>query len=141
VQIDNAMLVLGTVAPPYAALHPSDQLDRCLRYYYEIGGKSVYDVVAVLQVVGPTVASGVFLFPTAMAVPPTITVSAPGDFRVLDANGVAIPCQAINTAVATVRECQMSIAVTGGGLVPGHAAYVSANNTLTARIRLEANPP
>ena len=31
--IDNAMLVVGSVAADYAPLHPADDLARCLRYY------------------------------------------------------------------------------------------------------------
>src|SRR5215831_13578295 len=31
--VDNAMLVVGSVAADYAPLHPADDLARCLRYY------------------------------------------------------------------------------------------------------------
>jgi hypothetical protein len=36
--VDNAMLVVGSVAADYAPLHPADELARCLRYYEVIGG-------------------------------------------------------------------------------------------------------
>lgn len=35
--IDNATLVVGSVAADYAPLHPADDLARCLRYYEQIG--------------------------------------------------------------------------------------------------------
>src|SRR5262252_9445345 len=34
--LDNAMLVVGSVAADYAPLHPADDLARCLRYYEKI---------------------------------------------------------------------------------------------------------
>ena len=36
--VDNAMLVVGSVAADYAPLHPADDLSRCLRYYEQTGG-------------------------------------------------------------------------------------------------------
>lgn len=38
--LDNAMLVVGSVAADYAPLHPADDLARCLRYYEVFGGVS-----------------------------------------------------------------------------------------------------
>jgi len=35
--LDNAMLVVGSVAADYAPLHPADDLARCLRYYELLG--------------------------------------------------------------------------------------------------------
>ena len=37
--IDNAMLVVGSVPADYAPMHPADDLARCLRYY-EVAGQS-----------------------------------------------------------------------------------------------------
>src|SRR5262252_1144808 len=34
--LDNAMLVVGSVAADYAPLHPADDLARCLRYYQQV---------------------------------------------------------------------------------------------------------
>jgi hypothetical protein len=38
--IDSAVLVVGSVAPPYAPLHPQEDLARCQRYYEVHGGVS-----------------------------------------------------------------------------------------------------
>jgi hypothetical protein len=35
--IDNAMLVVGSVAADYVPMHPADDLARCLRYYEKMG--------------------------------------------------------------------------------------------------------
>jgi len=43
--VDNAMLVMGSVAADYAPLHPADDLARCLRYYEIIGASSAASVV------------------------------------------------------------------------------------------------
>lgn len=41
--VDNAMLVVGSVAADYAPLHPADDLDRCLRYYELLGTPGIGD--------------------------------------------------------------------------------------------------
>ena len=41
--VDNAMLVVGSLAADYAPLHPADDLARCLRYYEVLPGAG-YDI-------------------------------------------------------------------------------------------------
>jgi hypothetical protein len=142
VQLDNAVLVLGAVAPPFAALHPAEQLDRCLRYYQEIGDPAVAgSFIGSGFVISATGAQCIVRYATEMAVVPTITISAPTDFEVGNAAGASVPCTSLilsTPALDTRRECRL-IATVAGGLVAGNATFLRGSNA-NARIRLEANP-
>src|SRR5262245_29360052 len=137
--LDNAVLVVGTTAPTYAPLHPADELLRCQRYYVEIGGTQVFEMALPMQAYGAGAAIGALTFPVQMAIAPTLTVSAPGDWRLLSSSLTSITCTSISAANTTPRSCQLSVAVTSG-LVAGDATMLTANNTLAARLTGEANP-
>src|SRR5262245_11648421 len=137
--LDSAVLTMGQWAPPFHPLHPADDLARCKRYYQEVGGLAAAEYVALLQVADPTVAFGPFVYPVEMAVAPTITVSAPGDWALTAAAGAFTPLTAFTTATVTRRSCRFSCTV-ASGLVAANATMLIANNTLAARIRFEANP-
>jgi hypothetical protein len=138
--LDNAVLAVGSVAPDYVPLHPAEDLARCQRYYQEIGGQGVFEYVCMLQAYATTTALGVLAWAVPMAVAPTITFSAPGDFRLLNATAAtSLGCTGVSAASPTTRSAQVSASV-ASGLVAGDATMFGANNTLAARVRLESNP-
>ena len=136
--IDNAMLVVGAVAADYAPLHPADDLARCLRYYRVWGGLATNEDIATGMCVSTTVASIVLGLSPELAVSPTQTLSAPGDFAVINSAGSPVTC----TAVSAIRANKRSTVINGtvaSGLVAGNGAYLTTLNT-NARLNLEANP-
>jgi hypothetical protein len=70
--LDNATLVVGSVAADYAPLHPADDLARCLRYYEKVKATTRFNAV------GAGAASFTPLpYKTTMAITPTITAGTP----------------------------------------------------------------
>jgi len=137
--VDNAVLALGAAAVPYAPLHPAEDLARCLRYYQEMGGLDPSEYILSLQCYSTTQANGPLRYVVEMAIAPTITVSAPGDWRLSSATFTTIPATGLIAANVTRRTCVVSATV-ASGLVAGNVTVLFANNTANARIRLEANP-
>ena len=75
--VDNAMLVVGSVAADYAPLHPADDLARCLRYYEKLaddGDGSLYP--SSIATAASQNATQTAFFKAKKAVTPTVTVIA-----------------------------------------------------------------
>lgn len=139
VYVDNAMLVLGSVAADYAPLHPAEEMERCQRYYQVIGGTTAYEQAGSGYVYSTT-NSVIFLpFLVQMAIAPTVTKSAAGDWCVNAAGGAATALSAMAFDQITVRGCRV-LADVAAGLTAGQGVNLFANNTTNARIFLEANP-
>jgi len=74
VYLDNAMLVVGSVAADYAPLHPADDLARCQRYYeVQGGGSGATFVHQVWSGAGGLNIQWTHLFATQKAITPTLT--------------------------------------------------------------------
>jgi hypothetical protein len=138
VQIDNAVLVVGAVAPPYAPLHPAEDLARCLRYYQVWGGTIVNEYLTNGQCYATTKAQAPLAYPVVMGGVPTITVSAPGDFQVAGTAGGALTLTGLGGTAITNRSTNLDCTV-ASGLVAGQAT-VLRTNTLAARLVAEWNP-
>jgi hypothetical protein len=137
--VDSAVLVADTIAPTYAPLHPTEEWARCQRYYREYGGLDLFESIASLQAFSTTQTLGALIFPLEMAVAPTLTVSAAADFGLFNAAGTILGCTALTAATITRRGLRIAANV-ASGLVAGNASILLANNTLAARLRLEATP-
>jgi len=137
--LDSATLVASSAPAAYQPLHPADDLLRCQRYYYELGGLDTNENVLPMQCYSTTQAQGPFRFPVEMAIPPTITISAIGDWRLTSSTLGAIVCSALAGASPTRRGCAITASV-ASGLVAGNASILFANATLAARIKFESNP-
>jgi len=125
---------------PYAPLHPADDLARCQRYYYVVGGLPAFEFVTPGMCHGATAWAGAILrFPVEMAVTPSLTVSAAADWAVYAANGAVTACATVTMSGQTRRSTAMSGTV-AAGLVAGNGTALFANNTLNARLQFEANP-
>jgi hypothetical protein len=138
--VDNAVLVVGSAAPTYAPLGPADDLTRCQRYYYEVGGLHANEAAATMHSFAGGQARGTLRFPVEMAVAPAMAVSAPGDWALYTSAGVIVACTGIAPVVLTRRSVLFD-ATCAGGLLAGGGTTLIANSTLAARIRFEANPP
>lgn len=136
--LDSAVLVAAAAAPPYSPLHPVDNLARCQRYYYEIGGLDGNEVVATMMYFAGA-ARGALQFPVEMATAPTVTISVAGDWAVYNSAGGTQVCTALVAGQITRRNC-MLIATIASGLANADATVLYANATTAARLRFEANP-
>jgi hypothetical protein len=135
--VDNTVLVVGEIPQVYVPLHPQEDTARVLRYRFMLGGLSPNEVVAQVFVTSATTAFGVLRYPVAMAVPPTLTVSAPGDWILYRAGGQPTPCLSIAASEVTRRSCRLDLTCGTPGL--GGSASVLAAGSLAARMTFEAN--
>ena len=137
--LDNAMLVVGSVAADYAPLHPADDLARCERYYeLTASGNSEW------QVTGMCYSATQAVFPKRWriqkSVVPTVTYSPAANWAVMlnttaDANLTAIS----TLGSATVFGVGIQ-ATTASGLVAGQATILKGGGSAVGQIYAEANP-
>jgi len=136
--LDNAMLVVGSVAADYAPLHPADDLARCLRYYETIGGTNG-EYLVTGQAYAATNALAPLRFTTRKAVTPTVTFpTGPGGFQCYGAGASPITLTAISGGGITPAGTQISATV-ASGLVAGNATLIFPNTSL-GTVVVEANP-
>jgi hypothetical protein len=136
--VDAAMLVIGSTVVPYAPLHPADDVARCQRYYAEIGGLATNEQVASGMCASTTTADVPIRFPVEMAIAPTVTISAAGDFLLIGNDGAAKAVTALAFSQQTRRSARC-LATVAAGLTAGGGTSLMAANTV-ARIRFDANP-
>src|SRR5499427_8448303 len=122
VYLDNAMLVVGSVAADYAPLHPADDLARCLRYYERVGDGS--EILIAGWSGAASEAIGGFLRWTRKAVTPTVTNSGTWG---------TVNCNQPVTASGTVAGCQLYTTSTASG----HVQFTSSGSAYQT---VEANP-
>lgn len=137
--LDNAMLVVGASPVDFVPTPPADGLDRCQRYYQEIGGLSLFEPFGVGANASTTVGEIHVRLPVEMVAAPTVTVSAAGDFTLLGADGTQKTATAVSVNQATRRSLRLLVTV-AAGLTAGGGTAMLANNTLAARLKIEANP-
>jgi len=130
--VDNAMLVVGSVAADYAPLHPADDLARCVRYYEQIGGMVTSEPLTVGQAFSTTQAVYALRFRSQKAVTPTITNF--GSFATMLANSTNQALTNISYAAISVAGLQITTTV-ASGLVAGNATLLNAGAVV-----VEANP-
>jgi hypothetical protein len=123
--VDSTVLVVGTSAPPYAPLHPADEMSRCQRYY-EVHGGVVNSVDWNLYSTGAGVTSNVTMPIARKAVTPTVTRN--GTWAL--SNASAQPTAA-NPSMSSYR---MYCPATAAGMV--EYSPDSADDTVT----IEGNP-
>jgi hypothetical protein len=124
--LDNAMLVIGSVAADYAPLHPADDLARCLRYYEVMGQPGGNDFVFSGYATG---ASGTWFFPATFKVqkPVVPTVTKVGTWGVTN-------CGQPGVAAPTGYGFQLFIGSVASGLM------FTQNNSAGTCFTVEGNP-
>ena len=139
VEINDATLVVGPYPAPYVPLTPEEDLSRCKRYYWTVGGSDAVELICPMQCYSTTQALGDIRFPVEMAVTPTVTVTNPTNFACLTAAGVSQACTAVSGSVITKTHARLN-ATTASGLVAGNATILHANSSTSLLIAFEANP-
>jgi hypothetical protein len=127
--IDNAMLVVGSVVADYAPLHPADDLGRCLRYYEVITGAAQFATGYL-----PSTTSGRYsLRYSPKAVTPTITFPAAANFSIND----SITPSSLSADNVALSSCRI-IAI-ASGLTAGQGSILSLGGGSPV-LSIEANP-
>jgi len=134
--LDNAMLVIGSQPCDYVALHPADDLARCLRYFEVLGQNAA--IVAPGMATAATAAQH-YLRYSSKAVTPTINISAAAHFAVLAATGSPQACTALTASGVTNYSCLLSSTIGASTLVAGNSSALYGNNA-SAVLSIEANP-
>jgi len=140
--IDNAMLVVGSVAADYAPLHPADDLARCNRYYQRWNSGGAGDVLTVGHVYTTTGSIGSWGMRATMSATPTFTCRAVGDFCIVNATNFQGPqCTGIGIYLGNVDHIGISANVASGLVANSAGAVVSTVAAgSSAWAALEANP-
>lgn len=138
--IDNAMLVVGSVAADYVPMHPADDLARCLRYYEYITGNNTEILLGGGQCYSTTAAVFNWPFKVVKAVQPTITISGSPLLAVYNASGGAVAVTSVAASTARQNGAWFNLNV-AGGLVAGSATHLIGNTGQSGGVVVaEANP-
>jgi hypothetical protein len=138
VYLDNATLGVGSAVQVYLPVDSALELARCMRYYQVLGGLDANEMIAIVQATTTTTALGPLRYPVPMAIAPTMTISAAGDFETLIPSGPAQAVTALTGASITARSMRLTVTV-AANLAAGAASVLRAAN-VNARLILEANP-
>jgi len=133
--VDNAMLVMGSVAADYAPLHPADDLARCLRYY-ERSSWAVNAYMAMGQSYSTTQFAGTLAYSIIKAVTPTCTVTGLPSFT----NGTfgVIGSSSWSASASGASNTQYTGSV-ASGLTAGQVGTLLGGGSGSV-LALEANP-
>ena len=125
--IDNAMLVVGSVAADYAPLHPADDLARCLRYYETMGTPPLGDVIVngIATAGGQTIRASLPLRQFKPVIP---TVTVTGTWGLTNASG-----QPTADAIGD-KVIRLAVNSTAAGL------FFAVNANVNTYVLIEANP-
>lgn len=137
--LDNAMLVVGSVAATYTPLHPVDEWLRCARYYRTwVVPASNTCQIGLGSAVSTTVA--VFSLPLspAMATAPSLVATA-GDWTVVDGAGGVVDLSSISLSHAQATGVVVNATV-ASGLTQFRPYLLTADAGGTRTLALEANP-
>jgi len=139
VEVNDAMLVVGSVPADYAPLHPVDELARCLRYYEISPGGSGSVGIMMGQAISTTQAEGPYIYRVEKAVAPSVTFTGAGNYYACAGNMAQIAGTAIALdGAATTRSAMVRVTV-ASGLTTGQGSVIQAVNSGGVFV-VEANP-
>jgi len=133
IEMNDAMLVVGSVPADYAPLHPADDLARCLRYYETMGGTN-NEYVLTGQAWSTTGTFYPLRFTVRKAITPTVTFTP--SFGTTAAAGANTSLTNLTSAVITPAGSQIGGTV-ASGMVAGSATVLYSSG---GSIVVEANP-
>lgn len=122
--VTDVQLEINNSPTPFERRPIGTELALCQRYFYSVGGDSIYQIIAnggvnysTTQVVGSAV-----YFPVTMRTSPTLSYTTVGDFGVYNSTGGIIACTGL-----TINSNEQSAKV--GGLRPVVASGLSTGNS------------
>ena len=135
--ITGVQLEAGTTASPFEYRQYGTELALCQRYFWKIGGTTVYEQIAMGLVDGGSNVSCITSLPVAMRTAPSVGYSSASAFQINDA-----AVQVVTTAVAIYQPALQTtgivVTVAPAPLTLGRAARFFIGNSLSAYINFSA---
>jgi len=136
-QITGVQLEAGTTASPFEYRQYGTELALCQRYFWKIGGTTVYEQIAMGLVDGGSNVSCITSLPVAMRTAPSVGYSSASAFQINDA-----AVQVVTTAVAIYQPALQTtgivVTVAPAPLTLCRAARFFIANSLSAYINFSA---
>jgi hypothetical protein len=141
-RIYGVLFLPGVEAPSAARapfiMRPFDQeLLLCRRYFTQFGGASVAEALCIAAVVAATVSDGVLVFPSPMRAAPTLAFSAVSDWCVDNGSYIAATALSISGPTGAAFD-RFTLRMTHASIAASVPVIMHANNTLNARLKLDA---
>ena len=127
----------GNVVFPVQSRDVGTEKLLAYRYYWEWQAGATADVVCVAQAYNTTQSQGVISLPVTMRVAPTLSVSAAGDFKTLQASGSGSDaCSSVT--LLSANKVSAALEFTSANLVAGDATRVDAGGSASAKLKFDS---
>lgn len=135
-QVTGVQLELGTVATPYDYRRYNEELLTCYRYYQRTNCYGAYYYLASGIQYNTTTGYLYMQLPAPMRTVPTLTLSAPADFQVL--NGAATNITALSIAGVASETGSIGLTYSGSGTT-GRGAVLRSDSGANVYLALDAS--
>jgi len=139
-EITQVQLELGSEATPFEHRPYGDELQRCQRYYYQLGPyTNQYEVIFMpTWATSTTTQQLAFNFPVKMRAAPTITHNGVSEFRVNDNLQHDEVCNSILFSQIRPERSMATFGKASANLNVGYSGYINTNNYTSATIYIDA---
>ena len=134
--ITGCQLEIGEAATDFQFEPFETTLRKCMRYYYQLGGASVYERIGAGVNRSSTLVFITTDHPVPMRTTPTLSVSSVSDF-LIDGTGGDV-CSAVSITQSSTIKLGLLINLATAGDPGGSGAQLVTNNTLDARMKITA---
>ena len=139
-QITGVQLEVSSEATPFEHRPYADELQRCLRYYYQLGPyTNQYEVIFMpTWATSTTTQQLAFNFPVKMRAAPTITHNGVSEFRVNDNLQHDEVCNSLLFSQIRPERSMATFGKASANLNVGYSGYINTNNYTSATIYIDA---
>jgi hypothetical protein len=134
--LTGVQLEAGSVASPFERRDYGRELQMCQRYCVVYGGDSLYERIAMVDVVNAASTNGTIYPPVTMRVTPTLAVNSASNFAIYSRN-VITTCTSVNIQFSS-RQVVTVEPLVASGLTTGSSGQFITNNTTAAKLTLSA---
>ena len=139
-KLTGVQLEVGSEATPFEHRSYADELQRCMRYYYQLGPyTNQYEVIFMPTWATSTTTQQLgFNFPVKMRAAPTITHNGVSEFRVNDNLQHDEVCNYILFSQIRPERSMATFGKASANLNVGYSGYINTNNYTSATIYIDA---
>ena len=141
-EVSEVQLELGDTVTPFEHRSYSDEIQRCMRYYYEITFTGQYQTVFLpCAVINSNTLQYQFKLPTIMRAGPSTTHNGVGNFRLNDWVGGGIHdevCNAITISEQYPESVRYSFSKATNNLTSNQVGYVNTQENNDAKLTFDA---